>query len=171
MENINQNKIILALDQASHDTGFALFENGKLIDYGVYRIVNGTLGERIEGMRHWLENKIAELKLRPDTNIKIVLEDIQMQQNVETYKALAHLQGVLINTLLRNKVDFSIYYASEWKSTCKITGRTRSEQKRNAQQLVMDMFGKKVIQDTCDAICLGLHELRQEKANEAINFE
>lgn len=164
-------KVILALDQSTTNTGFALFENGKLIDYGVYRIADGTLEERIEGMRHWLEKKIAELKLRPDTNIKIVLEDIQMQQNVETYKALAHLQGVLINTLLRNKVDFSIYYASEWKATCGITGKTRTEQKRNAQQLVLDKFGKKVIQDTCDAICLGLHELKQEKANEVINFE
>lgn len=167
------NKYILALDQSTSNTGWALFKDGVLSDYGVFK-TEGFEEQKIEDMRKWLEKKINEIVLDENVDLKIVLEDIQMQRNdVKTFKILAHLQGVLINTFFREKEKIksgiSIYYSSEWKSSCGIKGKDRTAQKNNAQQFIIDTFGIKVNQDTCDAICLGIHEIRSDER--VINFD
>ena len=166
-------KYILALDQSTACTGWALFKNKELIDYGVFR-TEGFEEQKIEDMRRWLDKKISEIVLDETIDLKIVMEDIQMQRNdVKTFKVLAHLQGVLINTFFRNKEKIksgiSIYFSSEWKSTCGIKGKDRTTQKNNAQKFILDRYNLKVTQDTCDAICLGVHEIESEI--KVINFE
>lgn len=165
-------KVILALDQATSKTGWALFKDKKLQDYGVFS-TEGYEEEKIENVRKWFEKKIAEITLDADVDLKIVLEDIQVQRNdVKTYKVLAHLQGVLLNSFFRNKEKIkdgiSIYYSSEWKSSCGIKGKDRTTQKNNAQKFILETYGIKPPQDACDAICLGINELKQEES--VINF-
>ena len=82
---------------------------------------------------------------------------------------LAHLQGVLMNVTYKAEVPTAIYYSSEWKSTCEIKGKDRPTQKRNAQKFIEEKYGVKPIQDTCDAICLGIHHIKQ--LHSVINFE
>jgi hypothetical protein len=53
----------------------------------------------------------------------------------------------------------SAVLASSWKSTLKIRGKDRPEQKRNAQALIEKTFNVKPTQDECDAICIGLHHI------------
>jgi Holliday junction resolvasome RuvABC endonuclease subunit len=162
-------KYILALDQATANTGWALFKDGKLEDYGVAR-TDGFEEQKINAMRNWLVKKIQELKLIPEAKITVILEDIQLQRNdVKTFKVLAHLQGVLINVIYREDVKMFIYYSSEWKSSCGIKGKDRTTQKNNAQKFIQETYGVKPIQDTCDAICLGIHHIKQEDS--VINFE
>ena len=161
------NKYLLSLDQSSTNTGWALFKNEKLIDLGAFK-ANGQEDERIEDMRKWLEKKINEIILDENAILRLVFEDIQLQRNdVRTYKVLAHLQGVLINVFFRNKEKIkgglNIYYSAEWKSTCGILGRDRPTQKLNAQAYVLNVFGLEVSQDICDAICLGVHDLAQDR--------
>ena len=166
------NKYILALDQSTSATGWALFKNKELYDYGVFK-TEGYEDSKIEDMRKWFEKKIDEITLDPTADLKIVLEDIQMQRNdVKTFKVLAHLQGVLINTFFRKKEKIqsglSIYYSSEWKSTCGIKGKSRTEQKNNAQLFILATYKIKVTQDTCDAICLGIQDIKSEES--VLNF-
>lgn len=172
---VPQNRITLALDQSTSSTGWAVFRGNKLIDYGIYR-ADGFTEERIDYMRNWFLKKIHEITLDPDVELRIVLEDIQVQRNdVKTFKTLAHLQGVLINTAFREfkelkpkKSTLNIYYSSEWKSTCGIKGKDRTAQKQNAQKFVLENFKMKVPQDACDAICIGIHDIKQ---NDVLNFE
>ena len=166
-------QVVLSLDQSTTATGWALFEEGKLKDFGVYK-PSGDRNQRIEETRKWLKSKIEELFAKEPIELTLVLEDIQMQGNVETFKSLAHLQGVLINLGFQKKqekelVDSVEYYSSAWKSTCNIKGRKRKEQKENAQKHVLDTYGIAAPEDVCDAICLGEHHLH--KINSELNFE
>lgn len=163
---LQNNNYILALDQATSECGWALFKDENLVDYGVLKSV-GYEAEKIEHVRNWLENKIKQIN---SNNLIILLEDIQQQGTaVNTFKVLAHLQGVLINHCFRNKISFEIYYSSSWKSTLNIKGKARAEQKKNAQLLIKELYGKTIAQDACDAICIGLHHIKQKKT--VINFE
>lgn len=166
-------QIVLALDQSTTATGWALFENSELEDYGSYK-PSGNREVRIEKTRYWLKEKLEEIVKQENIELHLVLEDIQMQGNVETFKSLAHLQGVLINLGFQKIKDKELeksvqYYSSAWKSTCDIKGRRRAEQKKNAQKHIKTKYGLEVEEDICDAICLGEHHLY--KANSELNFE
>lgn len=166
-------QVVLSLDQSTTATGWGLFKKGKLTDYGVYK-PNGDRDERIEKTRVWVGNKIEELVKEENIELHLILEDIQMQRNVETFKSLAHLQGVLINLGYQktksNEIDQSaIYYSSAWKSTCRVGGKKRAEQKANAHKHVLKTYGVDAPEDACDAICLGEHHLYQ--MNSVLNFE
>lgn len=163
------NNYLLALDQSTSATGWALFLNHDLIDYGVIK-AEGYEDNKIEKMRNWLEHKIQEISLFEDSELNIAIEDIQVQNgNVLTFKTLARLQGVLINTIIKHNIPYKIFFSSEWKKTCGIKGKNRPEQKRNAQLFIKNKFNIDVIQDTCDAICIGIHCLSKEKGK--LNFK
>ena len=166
-------QVVLSLDQSTTATGWALFKEGKLEDFGIYK-PSGERDQRIEKTRLWVKSKIEELFIKEPIELTLVLEYIQMQGNVETFKSLAHLQGVLINLGFQKKqekelVDSVEYYSSAWKSTCNIKGRKRKEQKESAQKHVLHTYGVTAPEDVCDAICLGEHHLY--KANSELNFE
>lgn len=164
-------KILLALDQATNVTGYAIYEDGELFKYGKIKF-EGDAIERIHKARVWLEDFIKVLQNNMDENdkIEVILEDIQYQEkyeagglsNVQTFKTLAWLQGVLIELLYSKNIKYSTCYASEWKATFGIKGRARTEQKRNAQAYVADKLGIKATQDECDAILIGNHKIVQE---------
>lgn len=157
--------MIIALDQALNTTGFSTYDdNGKLINFGKHVTTGDTQIDKIIDLKNWLLNDLLRDKdLEKDT---IVLEGIQLQNipgtnrqgNVETFRVLAVVQGVLICALIEaGAKDVRIVYASEWKSTCGIKGANRAEQKRNAQAYVTTTFGIKATQDESDAICIGQH--------------
>jgi Holliday junction resolvasome RuvABC endonuclease subunit len=89
------------------------------------------------------------------------MEDIQMQgnvvNNVQTFKVLAEVFGVVSELLVEMKIPQSAVLASSWKSALGIKGRARAEQKQNAQKWVVDTYSVKPTQDECDAICIGAH--------------
>lgn len=147
--------ILLALDQASAVSGYAIFEDGKLIKHGTFSVDDEKIATRL------VKIKKNVLELISNFNVtRVALEDIQLQKNVETYKALAQVLGVLTETLEEQKIPYEIVYSSSWKSNLRITGSKRQEQKRNAQKYVLETYGIKTTQDACDAICIGTHILK-----------
>lgn len=152
---------LLALDQSSHTTGYAIFQDGKLISYDKFSYEDEEIGARLTKIR----NKIIQLI---DTNeiTDVAFEDIQLQNNkgpnnVVTYKILAEVFGVIEQLLNEKKIPYQIVPSTSWKSTLSIKGAQRAEQKRNAQAWVLANCGVKAIQDICDAICIGEHVLRK----------
>lgn len=150
---------LLALDQSSRVTGWAIFDNGKLVTHGKFdaETVGSNIGKRLE----YIRNKVK--KLIEDNNIdEVIMEDIQMQgnvvNNVQTFKTLAEVFGVISELLVELDIPQSAVLASSWKSALGIKGRARAEQKRNAQQWVVDTYSVKPTQDECDAICIGAHK-------------
>ena len=144
---------ILALDQSSKTTGYAIFEDRELVNYGKITFSHSNPIERMNCLMQEIENIIKNNNIE-----KVFLEDIQMQgrvNNVVTFKILAFVLGMFEIYCFKNKIPYEVIPSSTWKSKCKIKGKARQEQKQDAQRFVKEVFDISPAQDTVDAICLG----------------
>lgn len=147
-------QVLLALDQASKTTGWAVYKDNKLFEYGKFTFEDDDFGKRLMNIRN------AVIKLIQEYDItEAAIEDIQLQNsignNVVTYRALAEVRGVLEELFTELHIPYQIVFSGTWKSALGIKGARSAEQKRAAQAYVLDTHGIKAIQDTCDAICIG----------------
>ena len=119
---------ILALDQASITSGYAIFDNEKLVTYGKWSSNGNHSTERITQTKAWVACMIDRWK--PDL---VVLEDIQLQkfgtingqenEGVITFKKLAALQGVLKNYCFETGIVYKIVPPATWRAHSEIKGR------------------------------------------------
>lgn len=150
---------VLAFDQSTRITGFAVIEDDTLIAYDKFTCLDEDMGDRLVKIRQMIIglNEIYQ----PD---KIAFEDIQLQNNVvnnvDTFKKLAEVFGVFYETLTEIGVDFDIVPSVSWKSKLNIKGSKREEQKRNASNWVISKYGIKPTQDECDAICIASYVIQ-----------
>ena len=149
-------KFIIALDQSTQLTGYAIFQDKDLIAHGVFS-PSGDYEHRIVKLRQWLLDKLEPLK----PNVEVYFEDIQLQDlgggsiGITTFKKLAHVQGALIVTCIEEDVPYTIVPAATWRKTCGVKGRVRSEYKPAAQAHVLEKYGIQATEDEADAICIG----------------
>lgn len=155
---------VLALDQATLVSGYSVIEDGRLLYYGVYKTKGTNEAKRIYDINQWMINIIHEWS--PDI---VALEDIQMQGNVVTYKTLAHLQGVLINTLVDFKKEYTIISPATWRNYCGVKGRTRSDKKASMRMKVKEWFDVTVTEDEADAIGIGRCACEKNNTKFSIN--
>lgn len=153
---------ILALDQSSRISGYSIFQDNKLLTYGKFAFDNPDMGKRLTQIRNQIKSLIEQYN--PD---HVIFEDIQQQNNVannvQTFKTLAEVYGVISELLSSLNIPYSTVLASSWKSTLGIKGRTRAEQKQNAQQYIISKYNVKPTQDECDSICIGEHYIKAGK--------
>lgn len=157
---------LIALDNATHITGWAIFDGNKLISYGKYTVKTEETSDRILEMGDWLSNLLIQWE--PNT---IILEDIQQQSNVNTFKVLAKLQGVLEYISKKNNADYHIISPATWKSNAGVKGKSRADQKKSAQLIVQRLYNIQATQDECDAILLGKYGIEKIKNDRMVNFE
>ena len=156
---------ILALDQASVTTGWALFKDGQLDKFGHFSFTDDNIGTRLTKIRDKVKSLCTEYNID-----EVIYEDIQLQNNVannvHTFKVLAEVYGVLTQLFDSLAIPSRSYVSTSWKSRLNIKGRTRTEQKRSAQAYVLDKFKVKCTQDEADAICIGasINDLNQKDA-------
>jgi Holliday junction resolvasome RuvABC endonuclease subunit len=147
---------VLALDQASRTSGWAVFDDGKLVTYGKFTADQADVGDRL----HFIRMRVSWLIDDYDID-EVVFEDIQLQgnvaNNVATFKALAEVFGVLYELFVMLKLPRTAVLSTVWKSTLGIKGKDRAAQKKAAQAWVEKTYGVKPTQDECDAICIGAH--------------
>ena len=150
--------ILLALDQASKVSGWAIFIDGELKHYGKIVADHADFGDKLVYIRKEI------IKLINDYEVdEVVFEDIQLQENVNTFKALAEVFGVVDELCAEFKVPRTSILASVWKSKLGIKGKDRPAQKRAAQNWVVNTYNIKVIQDIADAVCIGTAYLKDIK--------
>lgn len=142
---------IMSFDQSSRITGYAILEDKKLLEYGKFTLTDEDFGDRLNRFR----KKVKDMITSNNTIDKVLFEEIQLQQNVDTFKKLAMVYGVLLELLVDLKIPYDIVSSNTWKSKCKIKKTVRENEKQAAQRYVLENFGKKVTQDEADAICLG----------------
>ena len=158
---------LLALDQASRTTGFAIFDNDKLIKYGKFTTEQEEINERLHTIRKEINKIITDYSID-----QVIFEDIQLQEKVEgkesvnsvvVFKTLSEVFGVVSELITARKLPQMTVVPSSWKSILKIKGKQRSEQKRNAKAFVENTYNVKCTQDEADAICIGTYHLVQSK--------
>lgn len=144
----------LALDQSSHKTGYAIYDNKELISYGVYETNKNNPLERIVDVCDWLDSMIISWK--PDL---VGLEETQYQPGSGTghdvFKLLSQVMGAIMITVARNKTKVDTVLIPTWRHHCGVKGRSRVDQKRSAQNLVKKWYDISVTDDESDAICIG----------------
>lgn len=148
---------LLALDQSSRVTGWAVFEGNKLIKYGHFTISDDDIGVRLSLIRSKVAGLIDEYKIN-----KLVFEDIQMQStnNVKVFKILAEVFGVIYELATELQIPNSAVLASTWRSGLKLNDASkRSNQKQHAKDYVKQTYGVTPIEDECDAICIGTYAI------------
>lgn len=156
---VQQVRKLLALDQSSRITGWAVFYGEELVAHGKISVDDPDIGERL----YKIKTQVIELIDKYEIT-EIVFEDIQLQtnvvQNVKTFKVLAEVFGVLYETFTELELPNEAVLAASWKSTLGIKGADRATQKRNAAEYVANTYAVKATQDECDAICIGTHYIK-----------
>lgn len=160
---------ILALDQSTRVTGWAIMEDHQLISFGHIAYEDDNIIKRIVKLCKYIEDLIATYQ-----PTKIILENIQMQAgNVDTFQKLAWVQGA-IQYMLAAKYSqpFKLVYPTEWRAKCdflKGKDKGRASQKKVAQEWVKQQFNQKCTQDEADAICIAWSQVLEQ--DNIINFE
>lgn len=164
---------VIGLDQATHITGYSVFDGENLIDAGTFEATAQEEIKRDLEIRDWLTQLIH--KWKPDI---IGLEDIQLQQfgdktvGVTTYRTLARLQGILLGACVDQEVDYVVCSPSTWRAHCQVKGRSRVEKKRSMQTKVKEWFDITVTDDIADAIGIGKYVAdTYKKKVEVFNWE
>lgn len=160
---------ILAIDQARNGA-WAVFdyESKKLETYGTFSFSSKD---------YTYAKAILAIESLVDTIIKtygisaVFIEDIQLRVNVQSFKKLAQLQGVLVNLFEKNEYLYDFVAPTQWQNYCKARGRSSKEIKEKIKaleasgkkeskilsiQFVKENFNVDTDNDNLsDAICLG----------------
>ena len=160
---------ILSLDQAAVTTGWALFENNKLISKGSFTIKK-TLPIEV---RLWqIQQSLLDViyKNLNDRNPDIIVfEGIQQQSNVETFRKLAMVQAAILLLCYDLGIKYVIYSPSEWRAiNGGGYGRKREEQKNAAIIKAKEWYQVDVDSDIADAINIG-HAYLINRTNDKSN--
>lgn len=174
---------ILAIDQARHGAWSVFdYEKKELLDYGTWAFENRS---------YTFEQAILQIEELIDEVIQtheidaVFCEDIQLRVNVQSFKKLAQLQGVLVNLCEKHNYQHGLVAPTKWQNFCKARGRTAKEIKENAKEIsgkktskilslqaVKALFGVDTENDNlADAIMIGYYvvyniELKKENAHE-----
>ena len=162
---VQQVSNLLALDQSSHTTGYAVFINGEPHTISHFDAPGEDLGDRLE----WIRNKIISLIKEYDID-EVVFEDIQLQDvngsretGIKTFKVLAEVFGVIHELLTEIEMDYTIVPPIVWKATFKIAGKGRAQEKKMSQAYIKSTLGLDCTEDESDAACIALHVLNKQK--------
>lgn len=163
---VNEHKVIkkrsgarrvLALDQSSRISGYSIYDDKELIDYGKFETQLSDEISRAKQLKEWLISMCAQWK--PDY---IALEGVQYQQNfgVTTFQTLCRIQGILMECCLELGIPCEICHTQVWRGFCGVKGRTRADKKRSMQMLAKEWHDITVTDDEADAIGIGYYMAR-----------
>lgn len=151
----------LALDQSLSCTGWAVFEDNRLIAADTFTISKtAPMDKRLLDMYKNLTDLYYKYEFE-----KVYFEDIQLQAgNALTYKHLAYAQAAVILWCGHMDMDWSMSAPSHWRKVLGGGfGRKRAEQKRYAIQLVQKWYDTEVSSDVADAICIGKAAIQENR--------
>ena len=147
---------ILAFDQSSTRSGFAVFTDGEYVDSGVidkHKLTDAD--KRVAEMGLAIYKKIKEVS--PDT---VIIEGVQQQSGVSTVILLARLQGMILGYCAAHKIRTEILLPSQWRAALKYKQGAkvkREELKKQSMDYVKKNFDiDGCTEDQSEAICIGV---------------
>lgn len=164
---------ILALDLSTKSTGWAVYEDAQLVDYGCITASSNDLIKRIQKI-------VSELiqVLNKHTVVKVIVEEVRPEekiQNLQTHRALMWLQGAVAMVLheIDKNIKMEYLYPSEWRKLCGIktgAGVRRETVKESDIKFVNKTFGIFVNDDIADAIGIGYAYNQKQLNNTSDEF-
>lgn len=132
--------IVLGLDMSSHKSGYALFVNKELVDYGAWEMTNAQESDWRKRIA-FMANCVGQYCVRHDVDV-IYAEDVPPTlENSQTVKVLSALQGMLIAISILNDIEINFIPVKTWKQ--KIGINLASSKANNAcKKRIKESFGK-----------------------------
>lgn len=155
--------IILGLDLSSKSSGYSVFDDGKLIDYGCITSGSNNLYKRIDVMVDGVKEVLDKYQINHVYIEDVFPEDVHNNRNV--FDALKYLQGFILHLLNDYNLPHTFFVASEWRAACGIhTGRgiKRESLKPKDIAFVKEKFGIDVNDDVADSICVGYASFKKQ---------
>ena len=163
---------LLSLDLSTKSSGWAVFNNGELIDYGCITASSTDLIKRIKKMTDELQiSALNKYEIG-----KVIVEEVRPEGgygvgNQKTHKALMWLQAAVAFMLHDNypTVELEYIYPSSWRASLGIKngrGIKRQTLKEADIEFVKTKYRINVNDDVADAICIGLAQYVQQDDNE-----
>ena len=149
---------LLALDQASHTTGYTILDSNQIIKVGHFECVGADLGDRLVQLRNNIGKLIKEYNID-----EVVFEDIQLQDvngnketGIKTFKILAEVYGVVYEYLTEIGIKNSSVLPIKWKAHFKIAGKGRAQEKKMSKAYVEKTYGIDCTEDEADSLCIAM---------------
>lgn len=147
---------ILAFDQASKISGWAILDDGVYVKSGVIDLhLTKDTDTRAAEMGMEICKQIK--KVKPDC---VVIENVQSQGSVATVILLARLQGMILGYCYANNIRAEILAPSVWRSALSFNQGPkvkREELKSQAVNYVAEHLGKADMNvDEVEAVCIGM---------------
>lgn len=133
---------IMGLDLATKKTGWSIFHDDKLIDYGIFFADKNEVNvhSRILQIKKQILNKIKEHKIE-----HIIIENvpINLHSNLKIGMDLIVLQGVILSVCDDLDLGLQLLSPSSWRSSMGLYDGTRATMKRDCQkQKAIDMVNE-----------------------------
>ena len=141
---------LIAFDQSTRATGFCIMEmgSGDIIESGV--ILPNKNDETIDRITYTIKRCLN--LVRTNEVAFVFIEGVQVQKNPRVYEVLAKLAGSLEIMLYESGYIVNVVKASEWRKRVGIKSRKRADVKKEAMELVKELYDIEPSEDECEAI-------------------
>lgn len=165
---------ILSLDLSTKSSGWAVFEETKLKDYGCITSASTDLIKRIHIMTDGLKEVLNKYKID-----KIIVEEVRPDagtSNLQTHRALMWLQAALA-FLVHDEfktIEIEYIYPSSWRAKCGIKngrGIKRETLKQADIRFIKENYGIDVNDDIADAIAIGHSQINESKDGGVVEWD
>ena len=155
-------KILIALDESTTCTGYAVFNDSELIKHGLFALKSKDVLERVSYIMEEIEKLIKTYK--PDN---MVIEDVQITMNAATAKSLLGLQFMIEVYAHRNNISCETYRTTKWRKILGLSNSRSLDRKAKKQETidyVKDKYGIEILKDDeSDAIAIGTAYLLEKE--------
>ena len=165
--------ITMGIDASTKSTGWSIFDNNKLIDYGLIQPKGEDWRDRLVNQGPVLIEIIK--KYRPE---KIFLEDVPPKPTPKINIILGAVQGFLIGLIAQFNIPIIFLLPSEWRSPLGLydgtrKGTKRDELKRKSVLKANELFDLNLIwkspkskfneDDIADSILIAYSQVKERK--------
>lgn len=132
--------IVLGLDMSSQKSGYALFIDGELSDYGLWQI-DGKVERDWRARIAYMADCVGKYCMSHKVN-QIYVEDVPPTlENSQTVKILSALQGMLIACAVLHDIDIQFIPVKTWKTKIGIN-LVASKENNACKKRIKDTFGQ-----------------------------
>ena len=141
---------IISFDQSTRATGFCIMEMGtaRIIESGV--ILPKKNDETIDRIIYTIKRCLN--LVRTHEVAFVFIEGVQNQRNPKVFEVLAKLAGSLEIMLYESGYLVNVVKASEWRRRVGIKSRKRADVKKEAIDMVKELYNIEPTEDECEAI-------------------
>ena len=141
---------LIAFDQSTTASGYCVMElgTGDIVESGV--IIPNKNDETIDRIIYTIKRCLN--LVRTNEVAFVFIEGVQVQRNPVVYEVLAKLAGSLEIMLYESGFLVNVVKASEWRKRVGIKNRKRADVKKEAIEMVKELYGLDVSEDEAEAV-------------------